>query len=182
MSARLGVEIGAHTLRAVKVEGSLRPRVRLAEVAYDPNNIIEAVAVLRDQLGRASRIAVAIDLAHLFAKHVKLPPVAAAEKRRMLTLEPERFFPVRGDELTVSARDGTDSLVFATREAPLASWLTALETLGPVDVIEPSPVALARALSAAGVRSGAVLVDGNGDGVGVIELVDARVRHARRVR
>jgi hypothetical protein len=181
VSARIGIEIGARTLRAVRLDGSMRPRVRLAEVAYDPDNVAEAVAALRDQLGRASRTALALDLPHLFAKHVKLPPVAAAEKRRMLTLEPERFFPVRGAELTVSARDGDDHLVFATREAPLAAWVAALETLGPIDVIEPAPVALARALAAVGVRSGAVLVDANGDGVGVIELADARVRHVRRV-
>jgi hypothetical protein len=181
VSARLGIEIGARTLRAVRLEGSLRPRVRLAEVAYDPDNPADAVAALREQLGRASRTALALDLPHLFAKHVKLPPVAAAEKRRMLTLEPERFFPVRGAELAVSARDGDDHLVFATREAPLAAWVAALEALGPVDVVEPAPVALARALAAVGVRSGAVLVDANGDGVGVIELADARVRQARRI-
>jgi hypothetical protein len=177
----LGIEIGARTLRAVRLDGRVRPRVRLAEVAYDADNPAEAVAALRDQLGRASRIALALDLPHLFAKQVKLPPVAADEKRRMLTLEPERFFPVRGAELTVSARDGDDQLVFATREAPVAAWISALEMLGPVDVVEPAPVALARALAAVGVRSGAVLVDANGDGVGVIELADARVRQVRRV-
>jgi Tfp pilus assembly protein PilN len=183
VSARIGVEIGPRTVRAVRLEGGpLRRRVRLAEVAYEPGAIGDAVAALREQVGRASSVAVAVDLPLLFAKHIKLPPLTADEKRRMVTLEPERFFPVRGEELVVAARGGQDTLVFATREGPLSAWLSALEALGPVDLVEPGPVALARALNAAGVGRGSIVVDRDGTGAGIVEVENARVTQVRRVR
>jgi hypothetical protein len=182
MSGRIGVEIGQSTLRAVRVEGGpLRRRVRLAEVAYEADRIGDAVAALRERLGRASRVGVAVDLPLIFAKHIKLPPVPAEEKRRIVSLEPERFFPVRGEELVVAARGGHDTLVFATREGPLSAWLSALAALGPVDSVEPGPVALGRVVAAGGVARGSIVVDRNGTGAGIVELQDARVTQVRRV-
>jgi hypothetical protein len=183
VTARIGVEIGVRTARAVRLEGlPFRRRVRLAEVTFEPGAVGEAVAALREQIGRAPRVAVAVDLPLLFAKHIKLPPVPADEKRRIVALEPERFFPIRGEELVVAARGGGDTLVFATREGPLAAWLAALEPLGPVELVEPGPVALARAAAAAGVARGSIIVDRDGAGVGIVEVDDARVTQVRRVR
>src|SRR5256885_10010179 len=56
----------------------------------------------------------------------------------------------------------------------------ALQELGPVDVIEPGPVALARALARAQLTAAVVLLDGQGDGVGGVEIRDGRVTRARR--
>src|SRR5207245_4581959 len=180
MMARLGVEVGPRALRGVRLDGWYRPRARVGEVECDPEHPAEAVEALRQHLGPAHRIAVALDLPLLFIKQVKLPPLSETEKRNILRLEPERFFAVRAEELVPAVR-GDDDLVFAAREAPLANWVAALQELGPVDVIEPGPVALARALARAQLTAAVVLLDGQGDGVGVGESRAGRVTRARRV-
>jgi len=180
MMARLGVEVGPRALRGVRLDGWYRPRARVGEVACDPEHPAEAVEALRQHLGPAHRIAVALDLPLLFIKQVKLPPLSETEKRNILRLEPERFFAVRAEEMVPAVRSD-DGLVFAARETPLAEWIAALQELGPVDVIEPGPVALARALAHAQLTSAVVLLDGQRDGVGVVEIREGRVTRARRV-
>jgi Tfp pilus assembly protein PilN len=180
MIARLGVELGARSLRGVRVEGWLRPRARVVEVECDPANPAEAVEALRQHLGPARRIAVALDVSLLFMKRVKLPPLSESEKRNILRLEPERFFPVRAEDIVPAVR-GDDDLVFAAKEAPLATWVAALEELGPVDMIEPGPLALARALAQVQLTGAVVLLDGQADGIGVVEIREGRVTSARRV-
>ena len=180
MMARLGVELGPRAVRGVRLEGWFRPRARAVEVQCDPDNPVEAVEALRQHLGPAHRIAVAIDLPLLFIKQVKLPPLSEPEKRNILRLEPERFFPVRAEELVPAVR-GDDNLVFAAKEAALATWVAALEQLGPVDVVEPGPLALARALAHAQLTDAVVLLDGQADGIGVVEIREGRVTRARRM-
>ena len=180
MMARLGVELGPRAVRGVRLEGWFRPRARAVEVECDPDNPVEAVEALRQHLGPARRIAVAIGLPLLFIKQVKLPPLSEPEKRNILRLEPERFFPVRAEELVPAVR-GDDNLVFAAKEAALATWVAALEQLGPVDVVEPGPLALARALAHAQLTDAVVLLDGQADGIGVVEIREGRVTRARRV-
>ena len=180
MMARLGVEVGPRALRGVRLDGWYRPRARVGEVACDPEHPAEAVEALRQHLGPAHRIAVALDLPLLFIKQVKLPPLSETEKRNILRLETERFFAVRAEEMVPAVRSD-DGLVFAARETPLAEWIAALQELGPVDVIEPGPVALARALAHAQLTSAVVLLDGQRDGVGVVEIREGRVTRARRV-
>jgi Tfp pilus assembly protein PilN len=180
MMARLGVEVGPRALRGVRLDGWYRPRARVGEVECDLEHPAEAVEALRQHLGPAHRIAVALDLPLLFIKQVKLPPLSETEKRNILRLEPERFFAVRAEEMVPAVRSD-DGLVFAAREAPLAEWIAALQELGPVDVIEPGPVALARALAHAKLTSAVVLLDGQRDGVGVVEIREGRVTRARRV-
>src|SRR5207245_9136061 len=157
-----------------------RTPARGGEVADDPERPAEAVEALRQHLGPAHRIAVARDLPLLFIKQVKLPPLSETEKRNILRLEPERFCAVRAEEMVPAVRSD-DGLVFAARETPLAEWIAALQELGPVDVIEPGPVALARALAHAQLTSAVVLLDGERDGVGVVEVREGRVARGRRV-
>jgi Tfp pilus assembly protein PilN len=180
--ARLGVELATHTIRGVRLEGWPRPRPRAVEIAWDRDEPDEAVQALGQHLGPARRLAVAVDLPLLFTKRVKLPPLPAAERRRILRLEPERFFAVRADDIVPAVR-ADDDLVFAAREAPLAAWVSALERLAPVDLVEPAPLALARALACAPtpLADGVALFDGRGDGVGLVELRGGRVTRARRL-
>src|SRR5213596_718051 len=166
MMARLGVELGARALRGVRLEGWLRPRARVVEVECDPANPAEAVEALRQHLGPARRIAIALDVPLLFMKRVKLPPLGEPEKRNILRIVP-------------AVRD--DDLVFAAKEAPLATWVAALEELGPVEVVEPGPLALARALAQVQLMGALVLLDGQDDGIGVVEIREGRVTRARRV-
>src|SRR5256886_356358 len=180
MMARLGIELGARTLRGVRLEGWYRTRARTVEIEWDREHPAEAVAALRQHLGPAPRIALALDLPLLFTKQVKLPALEPAAKRSILRLEPERFFAVRAEDIVPAVR-GEDDLVFAAREGPLAEWVAALEQLGPVDVVEPGPVALARALGRASVTTAVTLLDAERDGIGVVEMCEGRVVRARRV-
>jgi len=178
--ARLGIELGVRALRGVRLEGWFRPRARVVEVECDLANPTEAVDDLRQHLGKARGIAVALDVPLLFMKPIRLPPLGESEKRNILRLEPERFFPVRAEEIVPAVR-GDDDLVFAAKEALLATWVAALEKLGPVEVIEPGPLALARALAQARLTDAVVLLDGRDDGIGVVEIRAGRVTRARRV-
>ncbi|HWZ58353.1 MAG TPA: PilN domain-containing protein [Gemmatimonadaceae bacterium] len=180
MSSCVGVELDAHAIRGVRLDGWRRRRpTRVLEVAWDPDSPAEGVRMLRDSLGRARRVAVAIRLPLLFAQRVTLPPMPRAERRTMMRLEPQRFFPIRLDDVVVAL--GREDLVFAGREAPIVAWARALEDLGPVDVIEPGPIALARALGAAGVSDCLAVLDDADHGVGVIDIRDGGVESARRM-
>src|SRR3989454_6470793 len=141
--ARRGVELGTRTIRAVRLEGWPRPRTRAVEIAWDRESPDEAVQALGQHLGAARRIAVAVDLPLLFTKRVKLPALPAAERRRILRLEPERFFAVRADEIVPAVRAPED-LLFAARGAPLAGWGGALERPPPRHPGGPAPAGPSR--------------------------------------
>jgi len=178
VNSRLGIELGARAIRAVRLDGwaGSRRTARVAEVEWDGSDPQEAVRELRAHLGPANAVGVAVDLSLLFVKQVKLPPVSAADKANIIRVEPERFFPVRAEDLVPATR-AQDDLVFAAREAPLTGWVAALEALGTVDRVEPGPVALSRALARADITAGTALIDGQE----VIELREGRVARARRV-
>ena len=121
-----------------------------------------------------------MDIDFTFVKRVKLPPLPLDEKRRVLELEPERYFPVRGEGMVVSLRDGND-VVFAVRERQLESWISALETLGPIQLVEPAPHSLARALKSAGVTDTAVLLFANDQkSAALVEIEAGEVLNARK--
>src|SRR3989442_4917029 len=60
---------------------------------------------------------------------------------------------------------------------------SALERLAPVDLVEPAPVALSRALARAPtpLADAVMLFDGRADGIGLVELRGGRVSRARRL-
>jgi hypothetical protein len=176
--ARLGVELGKHGVRGVRVDTWPTPSVRVTEIAWDAENFDEALPAL-SELGPVKSIAVAIDLPLLFVKRLTLPAVSAAERRSILQLEPERFFPLRSEDVVPSVRDGP--LIFAVRTEPLARWVSALERLAPVDLVEPAPITLARALGNTALRSAVVIRDHGSDGLGWIDMVDGVVAGTRRL-
>jgi Tfp pilus assembly protein PilN len=178
VSSRLGLELGPTLVRAVRLERR-GGRPRIVELHWDPDAPMEMAGSLRESLGPAGRIAVTVDLSFLFAKQVRLPPVSAGEKRRILALEPERFFPVRGEELILAARE-SDNLVFAARASLLESWLAALETLGPVELMEPAPVSLARALGRVDGGKATLVLQTPDETIGIAEVGDGRLRQVRR--
>jgi hypothetical protein len=179
VSTRIGIELDARTVRGVRLEGWTPRPTRSLEAEWNPEDIDQVVRGLREQLGQARRVAVAIRLPLLFAKRVKLPPLPPAERRKILRLEPQRFFPVRLEDLVIALGEG--ELVFAAREDAVAEWTTALEALGPVDLVEPGPVSLARALQSNGIVDGTAVLDDGERGVGVIEIRQGAVTAARRL-
>ncbi len=150
------------------------------EVSWDPENPKEAVAAVREHLGPARHVAAAVDLALLHVKRVRLPPLPLEEKRRILDLEPDRFFAVRGTEMAFAVRED-DDIVFAVREPLMTAWVEALGSLGRLERIEPAPVALARAMGRSQTETALVLRDGSGDGVEALQLQAGRLRWARRL-
>src|SRR4051812_5442641 len=179
---KLGIELDAGVIRAVRIEKGGGSPTRVVEAHWDPERPEEAVQAIRDNFGSARHVAVAIGLPLLLVKRVQLPPVPAADRAAILQLEPQRFFAVRLEDFIASVRD-EDNLVFAAREAPLTQWLTALRQLGPIHRVEPAPLALARALAEHSIPDAIVLLDGSdaGSGVGLIEIRDGRVAQVRRL-
>lgn len=181
MSGTIGLELGPEIIHAVRIDRWGRAGAVTFEQRWDPGQPAPAFAALRESLGKVSRLAVTVDLSFLFAKVVRLPPLSAAEKRRILTLEPERFFPVRAEDLVVAVRS-EDNLVFAARGSDLGLWLTELEGIAPVDLVEASPVSLARALRRAVPGEATILLEEREEGVGIARITDGRVRRVRRIR
>jgi len=179
VSALIGLELDPHKVRGVRLEGWNRRPTRTLEADWTADSIEQVVLRIREHLGHARRVAVAFRLPLLFTKRVKLPPLPPAERRKVVRLEPQRFFPVRLEELVIAL--GQDDLVFAAREAQIAEWTVALETLGAVELIEPGPVALARALVRGGVTNAVAVLDDTESGVGMIEIRDGSVTAARRI-
>ena len=177
MSGLIGIELDGRSLRAVRLDGRGGRRVRTLEVSWNPDDPAEGARLVREGLGRADRVRLAVRLPLLFAKRVRLPPMPPAERRKALRLEPQRYFPVRLEDLVVAVRD--DDLVFAAREEAVGGWIRALESLGPVEVVEPGPVALARALGQAGISDALVVLDDREQGTGVTyyELLHGVVQH-----
>ena len=180
MNGRMGIELSPGRLRAVRLDGWVRPRIRTAELDWAPDTLVAAVTALRSQLGPVARVALAVDISFLYAKYVKLPPVPAAEKRRIVSLEPERFFPVRAEDLVLSIRD-EDNLVFAGRESLLAGWVAAMAPLGTLDRIEPAPVSLARALAGSQLDQATVLLQDQESRIGIVEVRRGEVGRVQRV-
>jgi Tfp pilus assembly protein PilN len=154
--------------------------VRTLEVSWDPENPGEAVAAVRAHFGTARRVYAAVDLSLLRVKQIELPPVPLGEKRRILSLEPDRFFAVRGEELAFALQSEGD-LVFAGQESLIAAWIEALGRLGPLERLEPGPVAFARAMAKANASDGLALYAGDDDSVTVLRLADGRVDWVRRL-
>jgi hypothetical protein len=179
VSATIGIELDAGVIRGVRLERWSASPTRTLETEWTADTIAQVALGLKEQLGRARRVAVAVQLPLLFVKRVKLPPLPAAERRKILRLEPQRFFPVRLEDVVIGLGHG--DLVFAAREHSVAEWTAALEVLGPVDLIEPGPVALARALGSVGVTDAVALLDDAAYGVGVIEIRNGAVTSARRI-
>jgi Tfp pilus assembly protein PilN len=179
VSGCIGVELDGRSLRAVRLEGRRGRPQRVLETAWDPEGPAEGVRLLREGLGRAARVAVAIRLPLLLAKRVRLPPMTPEARRNVLRLEPQRYFPVRLEDLVVAVRD--DDLVFAAREESVDGWLRALDELGPVEVVEPGPIALARALQKVGIRDGVVALDDRERGTAVIDVRDGALAGVRRL-
>lgn len=174
MKAWLGLELGADVIRCVRVDGWPKSRTTVVEIAYERERIDDAVRALEEHTAGVRRIAVAIGLPLLVTKRVKLPALTAAERRNILMLEPDRFFADRSHGFVPAVR-ADSGLVFAVQDDLLAAWVSALERIAPVDLVEPAPMALARVLTRQGIHDGIVACEG-----GFFELTGGEIQRARR--
>ena len=173
----LGVELGPEVLRAVAFGWISAPRGW--EIPWDPERPEEGVERLRAQVGPVRRIALSVGLGFLHPKRVTLPPAPAGERRRMLALEPDRFFPVQGRPVAVSLA-GEGSVAFAADADLIERWTRAFEEWAPVEAVVAAPHALARALT----KSDGTLtveVPARAGETGVVTIAGGEVRAARRI-
>jgi hypothetical protein len=136
------------------------------------------VAQLQARLGPTRRLSLSVSLGFLHVKRVKLPPAPADERRRMIALEPSRFFPVQEGRLAVALPDGGD-FAFAMDAELLGRWTLAFKRWAPVEAIEAAPSSLQRALGPSH-PDGVFALPAGADEEGVVELAGGRFRSARR--
>lgn len=140
----------------------------------------ESIGALRERFGSGNAIAVALDMSVLFVKRLELPPLSMAERRRIVAMDPQRYFPVREDALVAGVRD--DDLVVAARMPLFDEWIDALGALGSVERVEPAPAALARYLALRGTPSGMLIMpDPAGGEAGVARILDGEIQTLRKV-
>ena len=177
MSTTLGVELSLETVRAVARDG-WRAAVRTVECSWDPKQPDATVTHLRAHFGNVQRIALSVGLAFLHVKQVRLPPTAPRERKRMLALEPDRFFPLQEQSVVVGL-SSAQNIAFALDAALLDSWVAAFSCWAPVELVEPVPCSLARALGSA--NSGTFAIDAGSGEYGAVELQEGQLRAVRRV-
>ena len=180
MSGVAGIEIGRQRVRAV-----VRARsgtLHTYEMPCATERLDDMVAQLSAAAGEVRTIGLAIGLAHLHVKQVKLPPVAHAARRQMLAVEPERWFAVtQGSPTAVSLTPGGD-IALAADGAYVEACVRAFAAWAPVQRVEAAPLALVRALNAAGHRSAIAALDAAPGEVGLVETHDGALRLVRRAR
>jgi hypothetical protein len=178
VSGRAGIELTPTSLRLVRV-ASITGRVSdTIEIPWDPSRPAEAVATLRARIGRPDSISLSIGLGFLEVARLDLPPVPASERTRMVELEPDRYFAAASREPLVVTVAPDEPIAFAVPASQVEGWIAAFETWAPVEWIDASPVAVARALTTK--ATGIFVLDAGEGEVGLLQLVGGRVVSVRR--
>ncbi len=141
----------------------------------------DTVAALRERFGTGARIAVAVDMSALLVKRIALPALPADQRRQMVSLDPERYFPIRDEQLVVGVRG--DDLVVAARAEQFDRMTEALAALGAVERVEPAPAALARHLAASDASDALfVMADPHDQDCAVVSMQAGHVAAIRKLR
>lgn len=177
MSDRAGVELTPLAVRVVLVAPFTGRVTRTAEVPWEPSRPADAVAALRDKLGQPASVALTIGLGFLQVKRVDLPPVPAAERTRIVELEPDRYLAAASREAFVITLAPDAPIAFGVPSAMIDGWITAFEAWAPVEWVEPAPLSVSRAL---GGRDGTWRVDAAVGEVGVLKTEAGRLASVRR--
>ena len=180
MSGIAGVEIGVERVRVV-----VRSRggtLHTYEMPCATERVNDMVSQLSAAAGDVRAIGLAIGLAHLHVKQVKLPPVSHAARRQMLSVQPERWFAVAQGAPTAVSLTPAGDIALGADGAFVDACARAFSEWAPVMRIEAAPLALARALTAAGHRSATAAIDAAVGEVGLIETHDGALRTVRRAR
>lgn len=180
MTRRVGLELTGDRVRAVTVSAWRNAPVESFELIWNPRIPADAVAVLRQHLGRVSGVALSVGIEFLHVKHVRLPPVSTTERRAILMLEPDRFFPIEGGQVVVSVTEKSD-VVFAADAPTIESWVAAFEQWAPVETVEAAPASLVRALQRGGVSDGTFSLPTATEEYSSVELRQGVLVAARRV-
>jgi hypothetical protein len=175
----VGIELAADRVRAVGIERWRGAHRQTFQCAWDPAQPADAVAQLRANFGDVRAVALSIGVGFLQVKHVKLPPIRAAERRRMIALEPDRFFAACSSRMAVAIEAETN-VAFAADAELLQHWIDAFQAWALVETIEPAPISIARAM-ARNDAEGVVALTANADEWGIVDVQHGVVHTARRV-
>lgn len=176
----VGVEIGAERVRAVV--RSRRGTLRTYELPFTPDRLDDMVSQLALAAGDVRGIGLAIGLARLHVKQVKLPPVPHAARRQMLGVEPERWFAVAKGAPTAVALSADGDIALGADGALVDACVRAFSKWSQVRRVEAAPFALARALRAAGHATAIAALDAAPGEVGAIEVSGGQLSGVRRAR
>ena len=180
MSALVGVGIGAERVRAVV--RSRTGTLRTYEMPFLRDRLSDMVTQLSLAAGAVRGSGLAIGLAHLHVKQVKLPPVAHVARRQMLAVEPERFFAVAQGAPTAVALTTEGDIALGADGAFVDALVKAFSAWSDVRRVEAAPMALARALKAAGTGAAIAALDAGATEVGSIETRNGVLCSVRRAR
>lgn len=168
-SACWGIEVGAHAIKALKLESTGEGAVKLADWALiphpkvlstpgvDPNDVIRvSLGALANQveLGKAS-IAVSIPGHSSFARFAKLPPVEPKRVAEIIKFEAQQQIPfpleqVEWDYQTFKVEDSPELEVgiFAVTKERIAERIQMLDDVGVApNFVHLSPIAVYNALA-----------------------------------
>ncbi len=180
MKPIVGIEISGERIRAVVVSRVMGRPLRRFDVPWRDDSIHEAVQLLQANLGGVSAIGIAVAMEFLFPKQIKLPPVSATEKRRMISLEQDRFFPV-ASPLVVAPVQGED-IVLGADALAIERWIVAFEQWAPVQNVEGSPSAFVRAARSFRLPDGVYEFPSGSNEISYCDVRGGRLFSARRVR
>mgnify|MGYP001810169270 CR=1 FL=1 len=163
--------------------GASAAPLRWHEVPWRADDAPDAViAALRAELGPVGRVHLSIGLAHLHVKQVQLPPASFDDRRRMIALDPARWFAVADDAALAVALAPGEVVAMGCDAAWLERWVAAAASWAPVRVVEAAPVSVARALDAARVPDGTTPLEAGADEVGRLQRSRGAIVLVRRGR
>jgi Tfp pilus assembly protein PilN len=174
----IGIEVGPTRLRALRLGRGRGNGAEAMEVEWGTPPPEESIRALGERFGTGNALAVALDMSVVFVKRVELPPLSPDERRRIIAMDPSRYFPVRDQALVAGVRD--DDLVVAARESAFDTWIEALQALGSVERVEPAPASLIRHLEAHEMADGLLVLAHPGGGDATVARVAGRRLDALR--
>jgi Tfp pilus assembly protein PilN len=139
--ATIGIELTPTHVRAVRY--GWRGAQRSAELEWSPEAPDAAAAQLRESLGVAASVRLAVHPLLLRVKELHLPAVAPAAQWRAIELQPSRYFAESDDRQAVAIAWHPDTrLAFAADADAVRRWTLAFGSLGTVQMILPGPLAM----------------------------------------
>ncbi|MBQ9019893.1 type IV pilus assembly protein PilM [Candidatus Saccharibacteria bacterium] len=178
------IDIGTGAIRMVQLKGSAKSGWDLVKYAYvpvDPKILAdssdigkkkkaEAISAIVRQAGvQTKNVAIGIPSRQTFTSIIEVPNAPKAELEKTIVYEVDQYIPMPIEEakvdyivLGVSPNDPAKAevLISSTAEATAEGTLEMIESTG-LNVIaqEPEPIAMARALTPAGITDSRMIVD-----------------------
>ena len=176
MITAIGIALESNVLRAVYRKGG---KFIAIETPWDPTRPQEAIDALSAEVGRVRTIALAVGLGFLETARPELPPLAEADRLRLLRRDADRYFPLEGAAAVTDAKAG--ALSFAITSEQLQRWIAAFASWAPVRSVVAAPNAITVALASRGTSSSVFTIDAGANERGVMRFADGVVEEARRV-